>query len=206
MYFHDFLIQELQTYIPQDIHNLFDSSNKYKEYSVKKYWKFNEFYSLKYCNDMEIYIEDKKTISHFSSFCSRLGYKPKPSGKTFYEYINSKIDTQTQLSIKIHDKTIDNINKLGKVHTLEITECKTNIWNYISSGKTNIWDISELGNLNSLHLIPKIYRYQIRHNQFTLIGIKNLGNLHTLDLSYTEVSAKDVIHLGNVHTPEPTNP
>ena len=222
MYFPEFLIQELQEIIPNDIHRLYDTSNKnrtdYNKYRELKYWKFNDKYSYKYCNEKEFYIKDemKKKYSIIETITSLLGYKEIPTGKTFYEYINSKIDTQNKLSLKIRGKTtikennkiIENINKLGKVHTLVITDCETNIWNDTGTGfnkeRTNTWDVSDLGNLHSLCLSrwneSKRFAGLYRYHKLLLIGIKNLGNLHTLDLSYTEVSAEDVIHLGKVHT------
>ena len=210
MYIPEFLVQELQQLIPSDIHRLYDTSKKnrseYNEYRKLKYWKFNTEYSFKYCNDNEFYIKDeiKKDYSIVGTINSLLGYKIKPTGKTFYEYINSKIDTKNKLSIKIHDKTIENMNRLGKVHTVKITKCKTNKWHNSGVGinlcKTNTWDITDLGNLHSLYLSRYNESGVHRYNKLTLIGIKNLGNLHTLDLSYTQVSDEDVIHLGKVHT------
>ena len=49
----EFLIQEIEKYIPFDMHNLFNTSNniQFKEFKTQYiYLKMNQDFSLKYCS------------------------------------------------------------------------------------------------------------------------------------------------------------
>jgi hypothetical protein len=189
VFFHDFIIQELVEYLPFDIYNVINMSNDYRKiynkYRMKRYWNFNETYSNKYINDKELYIKYaiKKDWLYF------LGFIPnKPTGQTFFQYINSIIDTQKNLSIKIITRNTNtnmvDVSNLGMVNALVLSHCNYNF---------NLNGVKNLGNLHTLNL-SNCYK-------ITDEDVKYLGNVHTLDLSHCKnITNEGIKYLGNVHT------
>lgn len=158
MYFSDFIIQELHSLI--NINSLLNTTRYLEEYKkIYYYWEFNEKYSLKYYED-----ED------------------------FYNCVNLYIpNTNKQLSIKIHKKELPNVNILGGVHKLDISQCKS------------IADVSGLGNIHSLNLSQPWSYTEDCH--ITNEDLKFLGNCHTLNISHCDkITDEGIKYLGNIHT------
>lgn len=182
----EFLIQEIQEYIPFDIHNLFNTSPNviFNEFKKKyRFIKLNQKFSLKYCND-DIYIKKEQDIS-----CN--------TGMTFYDYINSQNNVNKRLSINIHKGNMNDIRikimNLGDIHTLNLISC-------------SLENVSSLANVHTLNLSKSKSGYN--YNVPSVIqtpsgtpfkGVEFLGKVHTLDLSYTGMTDEDIKHLGNCY-------
>ena len=195
MYFTDFIIQELYSLI--NLNNLLNTTKYLEEYKkCFSYWKFNDFYSLKYYEDEE-----------------------------FHKYINQYIpNTNSQLYIKIRNKILKNVNILGNVHTLDIVYCKS--IHYINGlgnvhtldlERTHITDegIKHLGKVHTLNLsgcnkitdegvkyLGKVHTLNLSGcNKITDVGVKHLGKVHILNISHCDfITDEGVKFLGNCHT------
>lgn len=163
------------------------------------------------------FIKDKRIYLYIDDRYNYLDRNPKIIGSVDIEdgafdgvhtiniiCLNMKI--KLEIFAKCHTlfiaNNIDNIHVLCNVHTLII---HNNYW---------ITDVSALGNLHSLYIshctslfdvsaLGDLYSLDISgHKDLfkSLVGIDKLGSIHSLDLSYTNVTDTDIIHLGNVHT------
>ena len=180
-----FIIQEIQEYIPFEIHNLFNTSEQFKEFKEKfKYLKLNEEYSLKYYNDID---EEPKPPPLSWVFNKKIQH----NYTSLFDYINSHIpvyNENKQLSITIQSKIITDVSKLGKAHTLKLTYCR------------GLTDVSGLCNIHTLILRGCKENTSAYGNPGIMKGIEHLGKVHTLDLSYCDNITEGIKHLGNVHT------
>ena len=176
----EFIIQKLQEFIPYDIRHLFYTSIQFKEFGFKYvYLKLNPTYSSIYC----------------CSYTEYYNYNNINTGMTFYNYINSQIKTNKQLSVNIYrgsckmdlscNKITDEvvINRLGNCHTLNLSNC---------------YKISDEG-LKYLALCHTLNLFEC--NDITDKGLKYLENCNTiyLDVSFTKnITENCIINLGNI--------
>lgn len=201
----EFIIHELQELLPYDIYIFFNTSKNYqklyKERVISKYWCFNEKYSFKYLND-----EIVTGKIHEPSWLSCLLFPKKIHiNQSFNEYINSRIDTQKLLSIKITKNCeVDdkNIYLLGKVHSLDLSYCRK----ITDEGFVHLAQIHTL-NLRNCNItdegvkyLGKVHTLNLRNCKKLIKGSEHLGNVHTLDLYDCNITDECVKHLGNVHT------
>jgi hypothetical protein len=193
----EFVIQEIQEYIPFDIYNLFNTKKNEQFNEFKKlyiYIKLNQRYSLEYCSN-DIYIRNK-------------GFEEISTGMTFRDYINSQHkNINKRLSININNETIQNVMNMCDIHTLNLINC-------------SFEDVGDLGNIHTLNLTGSRSGYEMYgsyEEDYTPIqrrrriltsgrglhfkGVKFLGNVYSLNLSSTDMSdEEDIKHLGNCHT------
>ena len=194
----EFIIQEIEKYIPFDMHNLFNTSNniQFKEFKTQYiYLKMNQDFSLKYCSS-DIYIKNKG-----------LEEIEINTGITFHNYINLQYKKlNNRLSININNRTITNVMNMYNIHTLNLVNC-------------SLEDVGSLGNTHTLNLSKSRSGYEMYNSyeeDYTPIqrrryihnpgrglpfkGVEYLGKVYSLNLSYTDISDEDIKHLGKCHT------
>ena len=99
----EFLIYELNEFLPVDIYKLFHSSKMYQQFftemRLSRYWTFKKTYSYKYYCE---YDENQAMKKHVPSWLYRLEFPSNiPIKQTFNKYINGKINSSKQLCIRI---------------------------------------------------------------------------------------------------------
>ena len=174
MYFTDFIIQELYSLI--NLNNLLNTTKYLEEYKkCFSYWKFNDFYSLKYYEDEE-----------------------------FHKYINQYIpNTNSQLYIKIRNKILKNVNILGNVHTLDLERTHITDEGVKYLGKVHTLNLSGCNKITDegVKYLGKVHILNISHCDFiTDEGVKFLGNCHTLNVCGLDITEKSIKYLSNCDT------
>lgn len=175
----EFIIIELQGYLPNDIYALLDSSNvyrnAYKKIRLLRYWNFNEKYSIEFCNNMN---------------------------KFSYAIENS----QKQLSIKIRNMLKvkeGNICNIGKVHSLDLSGCYgVNSRTVGILGNLHTLNLSHCNNVTDkgLKYLGKVHTLNLNGcKQVTDKGVRYLSKVNTLDLTNcNNITDEGIKHLNSI--------
>lgn len=175
----DFLVMELQGFLPNDIYKLIDTSklfrNLYQKMGLFKIWNFNRKHSHEFCNNMN---------------------------KFSYAIEN----TQKQLSLKVtnlHLVKKENICNLGKVYSLDLNCC----YGVTSRIVGTLGNVHTLSLINCHNVNDKCLKYLGKLHSLDLSGCKQvsdrgvryLGKLDTLNLTNcSNVTIEGIKHLNNI--------